>query len=162
MLTGGVDGDHKRRVRIVWPSLGTTLANMHERSVLGNQWYEDSYGQPHGPAAQWEGKADGGEWAARAHFSHHVMPWAHRARTYHHCKVSAAFDERHRLVWLFAGRPATSPDLPRSPTISPAGLAPRGQPQLLWRGMGQGGGRGWGFTVCDVAHMGGSGTIFVT
>ena len=38
---------------------------------------------------QWEGLKSGDAWTARAHFSHHVVPWAKRARTYHHCKVHA-------------------------------------------------------------------------
>ena len=47
-------GDRARaaRVRIVWPSLGTTLANMAERTDAGLRWWDDAHGQPMGPGEQ--------------------------------------------------------------------------------------------------------------
>ena len=43
------------RVRIVWPSLGTTIANMADRTEAGLAWWADDHGQPMGPGEQWEG-----------------------------------------------------------------------------------------------------------
>ena len=71
------------------------MANMAERTDAGVRWWDDQHGQPTGPGEQWEGlksrdaQGERKPWTARAHFSHHVVPWAKRARTYHHCKVHA-------------------------------------------------------------------------
>jgi len=107
MLTGakpGTDdqrlGEANDRVRIVWPSVGTTLANMWERAP---GWWREPHSQPIGPGKQWESLTDGQEWVLRKSFSHHVMPWPERARTFHHCKVAAGFDDEHDLVWLYTG-----------------------------------------------------------
>ena len=83
-------------VRLVWPSMATMLATM-ERSESGREWWRDEHG-PIGPGEEW----DKGYFPAHS-FVHHVMPWQHRARTYHHCKIAAGWSESHELVWMYAG-----------------------------------------------------------
>ena len=81
-------------VRLVWPSMANMFGVMGKRG----SWFTGLEYGPVGPGAQWTASS-----FPKAAFCHHVMPWARRARTYHHCKVAAGWTAAHELVWLYAG-----------------------------------------------------------
>ena len=128
LLAGAAEG---AEVRLVWPAMATMLATMASRESR-RQWWADAHGLV-GPGEQWIEA----NWEPRAHFSHHIMPWRHRAKTYHHAKAGLSCTGRRwcgpRLLKAASRRVGGR----RAERERRAGLALPRQPQLLWRRVGQ-------------------------
>ena len=77
----------------LYPSLGQMLCI----ATAGEYQDLQSMGMT-GPGADWFES-----WFPRSHFAHHDLPWPHRTKTSHHCKMIAGLTAADDLVWKYSG-----------------------------------------------------------
>ncbi len=85
-------------VSFVFPSLGKMISIAEKGQFREKCWEHHDQMHMRGPGEEWWEKD-----YPRAHFSQFDMPWVHRQKCAHHCKIFCGFTAQNDLVWQYSG-----------------------------------------------------------